>query len=280
MPDPVPTPAPPAEPTPPTDWRVALTGDYAPLAAEKSLDSFKGASWTEVGPQLAKAFVETKRLVGTKPQGLLEPGETATPEERTAYQTELRKRLGVPEQATGYKITRPDVAIDGTWDAQAEAQFLTAMHTAGAPPAVVQAAIDFYGQLERGRMEAATQEARSIEAKLRTEWGPNYDAQVGRANRAITEFGGEDLEQALTNPASPLYAASRHPAMIRAWAAVGSALVEAGAMTAEGLYTLSREEATEQTAALRKQLEAMPEGHPGRMALVDQIIAITRASGR
>ena len=83
MADPVPVlPVDPAPP--PSDWRTGLTGDLAPLAQEKSLESFKGADWTEVGPQLAKAFVETKKLVGTKPSGLLEPGEKATPEERAA----------------------------------------------------------------------------------------------------------------------------------------------------------------------------------------------------
>jgi len=279
MADPVPVlPVDPAPP--PSDWRTGLTGDLAPLAQEKSLESFKGADWTEVGPQLAKAFVETKKLVGTKPSGLLEPGEKATPEERTAYQTELRKRLGVPDAPTQYQVKRPEAAIDSGWDAAVEAQFLSAMHAAGAPPAVVQAAIDFYGGLERTRLSAATQEAKAVEVKLRTEWGPNYDAMVGRANRAITEFGGADLEEALTNPASALYAASRHPAMVRAWAQVGTALVEHGAMSGEGYQTLSREAATERANEIRKQLQEMPEGDPRRMALVDEIIAVTRASAR
>lgn len=263
-----------------TDWRAGLTGEFAPLAQEKSLESFKGGDWTEVGPHLARAFVETKKLVGVKPQGLIEPGEKATPEEKAAYQAELRKRVGVPEKPTDYKIKRPDVAQDGAWDAAAEAQFLGIMHQHGAAPGLVQAALDFYGQWERSRLEAAAAEARTIETKLRSEWGVNYDAKVGRANRAITEFGGPDLEAALMDPAGPLHKASRHPANIRAWAAVGDALVEHGAMSGEGLQGMSAEDARARADALRKELRELPEAHPRRPAIVDEIIALTRATGR
>src|SRR5215510_2794323 len=188
----VPAESTPSIPTTPTDWRSGLTGEFAGLAQEKSLDVFKGNSWNEVGPALTKAFIETKKLVGVKPNGLLDPGEKATPEEKATYQAELRKRFGVPDKPTDYKIRRPEVAQDGDWDAAAETTFLGLMHQHGAPPAVVQAALDYYDAWERNKIDRAMAEAKAVEAKLRSEYGPNYDARLGRANRAITEFGGRD----------------------------------------------------------------------------------------
>jgi len=258
-----------------TDWRAGLTGEYAPLAQDKSLESFKGKDWTEVGPVLAKSYVEARKLIGTKPTGLVVPGEKATPEEKAAYDTALRKTLGVPDAATGYKITRPDVVLDGGWNEAAEAQFLGAMHKAGASPQIVQAAIDFYGAFERAKLDEATTEAKQTGAALRTEWGPNYEAKMGRANRAIQEFGGDALIDVLA--ANGL---GRHPLMVKAWAAVGDALVEHGAMRGDGLQTMSGADAQTKLHDLRTELSGLDENHPRRGALVDEIIAVTRAAGR
>ena len=260
---------------PVTDWRAGLTGDFAPLAQDKSLAEIKGKDWTEAGPILAKNYVTTKALVGAKPVGLMPPGEKATAEEKAAYDTALRKTLGVPDAPTGYTITRPDVALDGTWDVKAETAFLAAMHKAGASPAVVQTAINVYGQMERARLEADKADAQTVGAALRTEWGPNYDAHLGRANRAVQEFGGDELVDYLTTSGL-----GRHPLMVKAWAKVGDALVEHGAMRGDGLGTLSAAEAQGRLAELRAELMKLDEGHPRRAELVDEIVTVTRAAGR
>ena len=257
---PAPTPAPPAEPS----WRDTLPDD---IRNDASLVSYKDV------PALAKAFIHTKAMVGAKSAV---PTDKSTPEEVAAF----RKALGVPDAPTGYAIKRPDVVLDGGWDTNAEATFLGAMHKLGAPPAIVQAAVDFYGRFERTKMETANAQAAQITGQLKTEWGPNFDAKVGRANRAILEFGGTALDEALTTPGHPLNAHGRHPLWIKAWAAVGDALVEHGAMTGEGLETLSPDEARSRAAEMRAELNKLPETHPRRAELVDQIIAVTSAAQR
>lgn len=265
IPDTPPTPTPDLTPS----WRDGLTGEYEPLKTDASLATFK-----DVG-SLAKSYIATKALVGTKPVGLVPPGEKATPEEKVAYDLALRKTLGVPDAATGYKITRPDVALDGTWDTVAEGTFLAAMHKVGASPQIVQEAINVYGQMERARLEAGKAEANAVGAALRTEWGPNYDAHLGRANRALQEFGGDEVIEFLTTTGL-----GRHPLMVKAWAKVGDALVEHGAMRGEGLGTMSAEDAQSRVQALRDELDKLDEGHPRRADLVEEIIAVTKATGR
>lgn len=249
-------------------WRDTLPDD---LKADKSLESFKDV------PSLAKSYIETKKLVGTKTEGLVKPAtDKSPPEELGAW----RKALGVPDAPTGYTIKRPDVVLDGAWDTAAEGQFLAAMHRAGAPPSVVQEAVNFYGQLERQKLEAATADAKRIAAELKNEWGLNFDAKVGRANRAILEFGGTELDDALVTPGHPLNAHGRHPLWIKAWAAVGDALVEHGAMRGDSVETLSTDEAKAKVAELRTELTKLPEAHPRRTELVDQIVAVTNAAQR
>ena len=252
-------------------WRDTLPDD---LKAAPELQKYASIA------ELAKGHLNQSKLVGAKPQGLVPPGDKATPEEKTAYDAALRKTLGVPEQPTGYTIKRPDVVLDGGWDTAAEATFLGAMHKVGAPPAVVQAAIDFYGQYERAKLEQATAEAQRVGTQLRQEWGADYDARLGRANRAVLEFGGKELDEAFTTVGHTLNAAGRHPLLVRAWANVGQALVEHGAMTGEGLPTMGADEAKARAATLRNELKTMDEAHPRRAELVEEIINVTRAAGR
>src|SRR3990172_11892156 len=101
----VPAPAPAPEPAPapaPTDWRAALPAD---LQADKSLEQFKGKDWAEVGPTLAKGYVETKKMVGGS---LKVPKEDATPEEQAAFYT----ALGRPETPDKYETKVPELPPD------------------------------------------------------------------------------------------------------------------------------------------------------------------------
>src|SRR3990172_5233326 len=91
----VPAPAPAPEPAPapaPTDWRAALPDD---LKADKRLEQFKGTDWAEAGPPRARAYAETKKMVGGS---LKAPKKHATPEEQPAFYT----ALGRPETPDKY----------------------------------------------------------------------------------------------------------------------------------------------------------------------------------
>jgi hypothetical protein len=252
--------------TAPSSWRDTLPDD---LKSDPSLQSFKDI------PALAKSFIETKKMVGAK-QGVQIPNEKSTPEEIAAF----HKGLGVPDSPSLYQIKRPDSALDLGWDSQAEGEFFAAAHKAGLTPKQVQAAVDWYGKWERAKLEKARGEANETSVRLRTEWGPDYDAKVGRANRVIAEYGGQELADAFGTPGHVLNAAGRHPVFVKFVAALGDALVEHGAITGEGLPEISPDEALGQINDLNAQLKKLPEGHPRTSEIIDKIVALTNAANR
>ena len=257
--------------TPPVvapDWRAGLTGDFAPLAQDKTLELFKGKDWTEAGPQLAKAYVEARKLIGTK-QILKIPDEHSTPEEVATY----RKAIGVPDTAADYRITRPEAALAG-WDETAEQNFLGEMHKLGTPPHVVQAILNWYGQYLSEAQRGWHREAEATSQELRRDWGPDYAANLGVANRAIQQYGGDALVD--------LYAQNgqgRHPLTIKAWAAVGKDLMEAGAIPSTGTAHLTPEEAQERITTLQADLLKVPRDSDRAKELINAIIAHQRIAG-
>ena len=262
-----PAPAPAPTPTPAADWRAGLTGDFAPLAQDKSLESFKGKDWTEVGPSLAKAFVETKKLVGAKAPTVKVPGDGATPEEIAAY----RKATGVPDTPEEYAITWPELPPGEQLDDTARSTWLARMHQIGAPPHIVQAFAQLYGQHVNTLFNGYRREAEAANQELRRDWGPNYDANFGRANRAIQEYGGDNLVD--------LYARTgvgRNPVAVRAWAKVAEDLQEHGAMAGDAVGRVTPEEAWDRMKTLQADLLKVPNNSDEAKTLIDQIIQYTK----
>ena len=252
---------------PPSDWRAGLTGDFAPLAQDKSLESFKGQDWSEVGPSLAKAFVETKKMVGAKAPALGVPGEGATPEQVAAY----RKATGVPDAPDGYSISWPEFPPGEALDEAAQTAWLTRMHQIGAPPHIVQAFATLYGQHVNTLHNGYRREAEAAGQELRRDWGPNYDANLGRANRAIKQYGGDALVDLFAQNGM-----GRHPLVVRMFAKIGDDLVEHGAMAGDTVGRVTPEEAQERMKTLQADLLKVPHGSDQAKALIDQIIQYTK----
>lgn len=253
------------------DWRAGLTGDFASLAQEKSLETFKGKDWAEVGPSLARAFVETKKLVGAKPPAIKIPDEHSTPEEVAAY----RKAIGVPDAPDGYRITRPEAALS-EWDEAAEQQFLGEMHKLGTPPHVVQAVLNWYGQYLSEQQRGWHREAEAATQELRRDWGPDLAANVGVANRAIQQYGGDALVDLFAQNGM-----GRHPLVIKTFAAIGKDLMEHGAIPSTGIAHMTPDEAQERVKTLQADLLKVPQGSDKAKGMIEQIIALTKiAAGR
>lgn len=238
-------------------WRDSLP---EPLRAEKSLQDFK-----DVG-DLAKSYVATKALVGSK---AAVPGPDAPPEAHAAF----RKALGVPDTPDGYQIKRPEIALTGAWDQGAEKDFLGAAHKLGLPPTAVQGILNWYGAYEATKLQSAQRQANETMAALRQEWGMNYDAHLGRANRAVQQFGGDELISYLAQTGL-----GRHPAMVKAWVAVANAMVESGAMETEGDLGTSAEDAKAQLQAIYsdKNHAYNKPGSQGWQEAADEVLALRR----
>jgi hypothetical protein len=254
--------------TPPADdWRTSLPED---LRADKTLATIKDI------PSLAKMLVESQKLIGSS---IRLPNKDAKPDELTKWKTDVLGKLRTvpgfdtyPESPDKYQITRPEIAASG-WNAEAETAFLTEMHKVGATGPVVQAALNFYGKLEAERLGAAQREAQAVEAALRQEWGPNYAAHLGRANRAISEFGGEGLVDLFRENGM-----GRHPVVVKAFAAIGNALVEHGAIAPDGNQGMSADEAQEKLRTIRsdKTHPFNDPNSPHHSAALDEVLALTR----
>lgn len=256
-------------PTPPpvVDWRSTLPEE---LRSEKSLESFRDVA------ALAKSYVETKKLVGQRVD-LKPPTKDSTPEQIATW----RKALGVPDTPDGYLqagVVRPELAASGEWDEAAESAFLDLAHKNHIPPGFVNATLQFYAKLEADKQAASSRSRQAVASALRTEWGPNYAASLGRANRALQEFGGDEMvtlgRETRLADGSLL---GDHPALIKTFAKIGNVLVESGAMDPEGIAAgMSADDAREAIKKKQAEMKALPEGHPRTRELVDEVLALAR----
>jgi hypothetical protein len=124
------------------------------------------------------------------------PGKDAKPEEIAEY----HKALGVPEKPEEYfkSIKLDNGAVIGEADKPVADSFAAAVHKAGAPPAVVNAAMNWYFQ-QQEQAAAALDEAddtfrrESLQA-LKDEWGPAYKRKLNSiATVFATAPGGADV---------------------------------------------------------------------------------------
>lgn len=181
------------------DWRAALPEDMrsAPLIAEAdSLES------------LAKQALDMQAYQG---QSLRIPSEHASDEDRAAFrekirqhvpnlieadwstpeaQRELQRRMGLPEEATGYQ--RPDIpeGLDtGLLDT-----FTPVAHEAGLTQAQFEQVV---GRIAASNAEAAQQaqaaHQEGLEA-LRKDWGFAFDGKLAEAKIAAKFFADAGLE--------------------------------------------------------------------------------------
>lgn len=160
---------------------------------DKLPDGLKGnPSLQTIGtlPDLAKAYVETKGMVGKK---LEMPGEGATPEQVAAW----RKTVGAPEKAEGYrgeaKNLKPDSLPDDLWNVDAENKFLEIAHKHHLPPAAVKEILSFYGGSLMDSLKASQgDEAAMVQAetqKLQQSWGKDFDTNISLASRMAQTVG-------------------------------------------------------------------------------------------
>ena len=118
------------------------------------------------------------------------PGKKASADEIAEY----RKKTGVPDEPSGYKVAIPDDLPDEVKNLDEAGQarmdgYLKSMHEAGATPSVVQAGVDSYYAMIAGEIKARTEAEKvyveEAEAGLRKEWGKDYKGNVAMAERAM-----------------------------------------------------------------------------------------------
>lgn len=264
-------PAAPAAPAP-ADWRASLPAE---LQADKSLERYKGVE------DLARGYLNAEKSISGS---VRLPGKDTKPEELAKWKAETLPKLtaaglldGPPESPDKYTIQRPEVALEGGWSDELEKGFLTAAHTAGMSQPQAQAVLTFYGKMISEQRVAAQAEAQRVEQALRTTWGPNYEANLGRANRALQEFGGDDLVEFLGRTGL-----GRHPLMVQAFVKIGNAMVEHGALPGGGETGVGPDEArTRADAMLADRTHPFNnKTHPDHAAAIEEYLALGRIINR
>lgn len=151
----------------PDNWRDLVAGDSK--KDRKALDRFASPaamyeSWKNANDKLRSGK-------------LLElPGDDATDEDRAAF----NKALGVPEKPEEYfdKLALSNGKVLGEDDRANFNSFAEAMHKAGAPPSVVNAAVDWQLQMQEAVVEARAEADAEYRAEsenvLRREMGGDF----------------------------------------------------------------------------------------------------------
>lgn len=157
----------------PADWRKMIAADNPEHL--KTLERFA----------TPKALYDSYGALRSKlASGELKP-VTPFPEKGTAEeQTAWRLTNGVPESPDKYEIKLSDGRVLGEEDAPMLESFKKYAHSKHMPSAAVSAALDFYAQdRERIAAERSQKDAEfraQAEDTLRSEWGPDYRANLGR----------------------------------------------------------------------------------------------------
>lgn len=169
------------------NWRELLPEG---VRAEKSLDSIKNLS------TLAQSYVHAQKAMGANKVVL--PNSDSTPEEIDAFQ----RAMGRPDQATDYKIEGVEGLPDALQFAESDYNaFKEFAFSRGWSNDEVMAVANFQAKLlgeQYNQAQAKSQtEFQETEAKLKAEFGANYDATIAKCNQAIQTYGiSEALSQA------------------------------------------------------------------------------------
>lgn len=199
-----------SEPATLPEWATALPDDIKPIVQAKG--------WKEPA-DMAKSYANLEKTLGQK--RLPAPSADWKPEQ---WQS-LYKELGLPDSPDKYTV--PEVKLpDGlTLDATKMSEAKKALHEAGLLPQQAEKVLKYYfGTISKEYETAAETRRREQEAsefKLKDEWKGEYDGNVKLAKDALAKFGGPELVEHLNTSGL-----GNHPALIKAFAAIGKGMLE------------------------------------------------------
>lgn len=234
-----------ADPPSPAPWHASLiadeSGKFAPDWVSKlpePLAEFRAmaAQYPDLGT-LLKSHRDS--LTAARSKGLKLPGEHATPEERQAFDAELRKVRGAPESPDAYQIPPPASLPEGVdWNKET-AEFRAVAHQLGLSPQEAQRLIEFDFQRTEAVRQAIEAEQKQHVAQLQTDirakWGENANSMLAEAAQAAAEY----LPQEAFDPTNPAFVGI---AAAEALYSLAAKLRPAGHIPAPALANLSPED--------------------------------------
>lgn len=238
-------------------WRDELPED---IRGEKTLEKFTGKDWTEVGPVLAKSYINLEKM----PRGVTVPKEGAAQPEWDAFY----EKLGRPKSVDDYGIDLK-VPEGMEWNKEAEKHLLTKAHARGLTKTQAEGLLNDYLALANdGQIQIAKARARSTEEAMQEitkDWGGLTDQNLALVQRVVSEFGGEDFKVYLEETGL-----GNDPRFLKFAYSMGRPMLEDGLVRGEGLG-MKRTDAQSQIEALMKTEAWRKRDHPDHKATMQQI---------
>ena len=211
-----------------TDWRAGLSEDLRGNASLGSINSIE---------DLAKSYISGQQLIGKKIEDM-------TPEQIEQFQAQKN----IPAEASQYQLgTMPEGADQGLVD-----WFKSTSKEAGLTEEQASTIFNKYNEMGlEGQKMSESQSVLKAESQLKelkTEFGPAFDERVALAQKAVHEFGGEGLREALNESGL-----GNHPELVKAFAKAGMLISEGNLQAAEqsGNFGMTSGEIDNKIASLR-----------------------------
>jgi hypothetical protein len=186
------------------------------------------------------------------------PGDD--PDERN----EFYSKLGRPDSPEDYLVEFPELPEGNYWDKQAQTGFLAAAHNAGLNDGQVKEILGWYGEWQKDTNLDAGRVMGEVAEGLKKEWGPMYDENIARTQRAVQEIGGVELQNVLDSTGI-----GNNPTLIRAFNRVGKMLQEDGIIPDNITEIGTSSQATEKIAGILNDKEHPY--HKGDQRAVDEV---------
>jgi hypothetical protein len=188
---------------------------------------------------LTKAYIDTKKLVGQKLEGVIKkPGEKATEAEKAEYHKSLLKELGTPEKPEDYVFDRPEKLPDGmVYDENFETAFRQVFAEIDLPASMATALSKKFNELQTANFQAYMEQQENVfkedVASLDKDWPGDKGSLNNRAAlAALNEFGTPELKKLIADAKlSEAGNINNHalwrksglsPTQRRVWAAIGT----------------------------------------------------------
>ncbi len=119
----------------------------------------------------------------------------------TSGMDELYNKLGRPESADKYKVTRPDLKEGDEYNEEIETAFLEAAHNAGLNNSQVNKLMTWNEEQRQGQQKIQHENSAKAISDLKTEWGNAFDERVNMVNEVLNQYGDDQSEATIKNNA-------------------------------------------------------------------------------
>lgn len=239
-------------------WTAALSDE---LKADPSINKFSDING------LAKSYINAQQMIGRD--------KIPMPTNESEFQ-EVYKRLGRPDDATGYELSVPEAPDGYNVNEELMGGFKDQAFKLGLNTDQANKLFGWYMNESIQGMMAQQAEAKQSfeegEAQLKTDWGGAFDKNLVIANRAVKEFGGEELQTRLQE-----LGVDNDPVLLKAFNNIGKQVLEDGKLDGDGLPVgKSPAEIDAEIGAIMANpayLNAQDPAHKGLVAQVQKLMA-------